>query len=204
MAARVGIAGTLNARSEVLGISVGIPGGGPIAFVNDAHLTTTTTSAAGSNAFTMTDLLAPAFQATVTGPTGGSGPAGYTWGDVLPDIDIQWRVGSSGSISISPAPRVQQTAFPEDRLNWLINFSALASTSGNRTDVVRLTFLEQAPPSPMVFVEVQPGGVYTYLGYEWETASVLNLAFSMTGATAGQSYTGVFALEIISNTAPTA
>jgi hypothetical protein len=39
-----------------------------------------------------------------------------------------------------------------------------------------------------VYVTMRPGGVYKYAGYAWETPSILNVAFTMTGAVAGQSY----------------
>jgi hypothetical protein len=51
----------------------------------------------------------------------------------------------------------------------------------------------------MVYVMMRPSGVYNHAGYAWETPSILNVAFTMTGAVAGQSYLGDFSIEIKSN-----
>jgi hypothetical protein len=76
-------------------------------------------------------------------------------------------------------------------INIAMSFSALADTSGDRTDIVRAVFTAPPPPdSPMVFVTILPGSIYTFAGYQWETPYVLNLAIATTGAVAGQSYPG--------------
>jgi hypothetical protein len=203
MAARSSLTGTLNGASEIACATITVPGAGTISFVNGGRLFATEPSTLAADAFTSADLLNPTFQASIRGPTGGAGPTGYTWGDVEAGIAVTWGAGSSGSITTSPSPQLQQSAFPEERINLLLDFSALASTSGSQTDSVRIVFDNGAPPSPMVFVTLLPYTAYAFAGYEWEAANALLLVFRLiNAAVAGQSYRAVFSLELTTNTAP--